>query len=79
MGSAPLYLKEFSFVFSRYLDRNNLNNLTAGVFSTLARLMHLYVGMIYTSCYKERHIYPITGYQLLEVLSFRSFTSCDSL
>ena len=68
MGISPLYLNEFSFVFSRYLDRNNLKNLTAGVFYTLASLMHLYVGMIYTSCYKERHVHPISGYQLLEVL-----------
>lgn len=51
-------------MFSRYLDRNNLKNLTAGVFSTLARLMHLYVGMIYTSCCKERTIHPISEYQL---------------
>lgn len=39
--------------FSRYLDSNNLQNLTAGVFSTLTTLSHLYVCMTYIGVVEE--------------------------
>ena len=48
-------LKMLSLIFiSRYLDSNNLQNLTAGVFSSLTTLTDLYVGMTY-QCFCRKY------------------------
>ena len=73
-----LLLKGVSLMFPRYLDSNNLQNLTAGVFSTLTSLTHLYVSMTHKCCCKKktetlRHTRG--GYHSPRDDFFRSFTS----
>lgn len=73
-----LLLKGVSLMFPRYLNLNNLQNLTAGVFSTLTSLTHLYVSMTCKCCCEKktetlRHTRG--GYHPPRDVFFRSFTS----